>query len=228
MRRFFMLFAICALSLPALALADGSPHGKTIVGTLSANPSGSITVSSATAALTCSVPQYAITSVAKLPLGGHFRLACRGTGGTLVLVKLEHANTHVKPTTTTPPTTGGDHGGTPTTTTTTPTTTTHTPPPPPPTTTTGGDHHGTTTTTAPPSAPPLPPSHREGHGVVTSLSSTSVLITPDGGGAPFACAITPAPDSTAAAAKLTVGAHVGIVCRLDGTHYVLSGATPIT
>jgi hypothetical protein len=41
------------------------------------------------------------------------------------------------------------------------------------------------------------------------------------------CRITRAADSTAAAAKLSVGAHVGIVCRRDGDGYVLFGATPI-
>jgi hypothetical protein len=242
MRRLLMLFAIGALCLPAFAFAFGSPHGKTIVGTLSGTTSASVTVTSSTGSLTCSVPDHAAATIAKIPLGGHFRLTCRGDGTKLVLVKLERADTRP---TTAPPTTGGVHNGnggtTTTTTTTTPTTVTT------PTNTTtppsGGGHDGdhgpgSTTTTAkpptppptqpPPPAPPTPPSNRDGRGVVTSLSSTSVLLTPDGGGAPFACAITPAPDSTAAAAKLSVGAHVGIVCRLDGTRYVLSGVTPIT
>ena len=51
-------------------------------------------------------------------------------------------------------------------------------------------------------------------------------MRPDKGGDVLTCAITPAPDSAAAAAKLTLNGHFGVVCRLDGTHWVLSGATP--
>ena len=52
-------------------------------------------------------------------------------------------------------------------------------------------------------------------------------MRPDAGGPVLTCAISPAPDSVAAAAKLTLNGHFGIVCRLDGTHWVLSGATPV-
>lgn len=234
------MLSILALCVPAFALADGSPHARTLVGTLTANPSGSVTVASTTATLTCSVPDRALGAVAKLKLGGHFKITCRPREGSLMLVELGRVEVHG--------TSPGDHGtsnaGSGTTSTHGDTTTTETHPPatpPPPgggdhsgtTTTGGGDHGGTTTTTGttptppPPPPPPLPP-HREGHGVVSALSSTGVTLTLDGGGPPLNCAITPAPDSSAAAAKLTLGAHFGIVCRLDGTHYVLSGATPIT
>ena len=141
--------------------------------------------------------------MAKLKLGGHFKITCRASGSSLTLVTLGRVDT--------PGQSQTDHGksdpgsGT---------TSTH-----------GG---GSTTTETPPPPPPPPPTQRDGHGVVSALSSTGVTLTLDGGGAPLSCAITPAPDSAAAAAKLTLGAHVGIVCRLDGTRYVLSGATPIT
>ena len=236
MRRLFVVLSFLVLCLPALALADGAPRGRTLVGTLTANPSGSVTVASGTATLTCSVPDRALIGVAKLKLGGHVKISCRPDGGSLVLVKLSRVEAHAGP----GDGTASTHGdGTATTATPPPAT----PPPatPPPgggdqggTTTTGGDNHGgddhvgtTTATPPPPSPPPLPP-HRDGRGVVSALSSTGVTLALDGGGAPLSCAITPAPDSSAAAAKLVVGAHVGIVCRLDGTHYVLSGATPIT
>jgi hypothetical protein len=232
-RRLLVVLSIVALCLPALALADGSPHGRTLVGTLTANPSGSVTVTSSTATLTCTVPDRAIVSVANLALGGRFKLSCRTDGGHLVLVSLERvgghdhgktgtvsngdtskhgdgATTGTTPPPTTPlPPTGGDHNGT---------------------TTTGGNHDGGTTTgTTAPTPPPPPPTTapRTALGVVSFLSSTGVAVTPDGGGTPLTCAITPAPDSTAAAAKLKLGGRFGIVCRLDGTHYVLSGSTPL-
>lgn len=240
MRRLFVVLSFLALSVPAFALAEGSPHGRTLVGTLTANPSGSVTVASSTATLTCTVPGRALVAVAKLTLGGRFTITCRRDGGSLVLVELGRVEAH-----------GHGQGDGPTTSThgDGSTTETHPPATPPPpggddhngTTTTGGADHGgdttttTTTSTAPPPPqpppqppPPPPPPHRDGRGVVSALSSTGVTLTLDGGGTPLTCAITPAPDSAAAAAKLSLGAHVGIVCRLDGTHYVLSGATPIT
>ena len=247
MRRLFLVLSVLALCVPAFALADGSPHGRSLVGALTANPSGSVTVASATATLTCAVPDHAVTAVAKLALGGRFKITCHADGGSLTLVKLSRVAGHGDGTTAT----HGDGSTTPTPPPTTPPPTTPAPTTPPPTTpppppaaggdhhggdtpTTGGDgHNGTTTTTTstappPPPPPPPPPAHRDGHGIVSALSATGVTLTLDGGGAPLSCAITPAPDSVAAAAKLTLGAHVGIVCRLDGTHYVLSGVTPIT
>jgi hypothetical protein len=76
----------------------------------------------------------------------------------------------------------------------------------------------TTTTTAPPApAPEL----RKAIGVVSALSATSVTV------GDLTCSITGATDSLAAAAKLTLGASVGIVCRPDGGRFVLSGATVV-
>jgi hypothetical protein len=86
----------------------------------------------------------------------------------------------------------------------------------PPTTTTT---HTTTTTT------PTTTDTHQAIGIVTALSSTAgVTVKPDHGDA-LHCRITSAADSRAAAVKLTLGAHVGIVCRRDGDSYVLSGAT---
>ena len=294
MRRLFVVLSILALCVPALALADGTPHGRTLVGTLTANASGSVTVTGSNAALTCSVPDRATASVAKLKLGGRFKIACRRDGGTLVLVALGRVGTpgHDNATkgtssqgtgTAGKPKPGGDSPTTP-------------PPPTAPPSTSGakdargkvaalgggsitvmrddgtsltcsitsgqlgslqpvfpvgagivvvcnGDGAlvsaapvdgtppgGDTHTTPPPPPPPPPPalpSSRDGRGVVTSLSSTGVALNLDGGGTPLTCRITTAADSAAAAAKLSLGAHVGIVCRLDGDHYVLSGVTPI-
>ena len=92
---------------------------------------------------------------------------------------------------------------------------------PPPTTTTRP-----TTTTAP--SPPPSTDRRYAKGIVTALSSDGVTVKPDEGGDSLRCRITPAADSASAAAKLSLGAHVGIVCRRDGDGYVLAGATPIS
>ena len=84
-----------------------------------------------------------------------------------------------------------------------------------------------TTTTAPTQTTPTPTTNdtRQAIGIVTALSSTDgVTVKPDHGDA-LRCRITGASDSRAAAAKLTLGARVGIVCRRDGDSYVLSGAT---
>ena len=220
MRRLVLACSILALCVPALALADGH-HAKTLTGTLTANPSGSITVASNSATLTCTVPGQAITSVAKLKLGAHLMIACQAHGKDgLVLTGIKPLGSRgdkhdsgqtgtTTGTTTTTHTGDGDHG------TTTTTTTPHTG---------DGDHGTTTTTTATP--PPAPPQRRDAIGVVFFLSSTGIAVRPDKGGDVLTCAITPAPDSAAAAAKLTLNGHFAVVCRLDGTHWVLSGATP--
>jgi hypothetical protein len=100
-----------------------------------------------------------------------------------------------------------------------------TPPPPPPTTA----PHPTATTTAPPSPAPPPTSpstdRRYAKGLVTALSSDSVTVKPDDGTDSLRCRITPASDSASAAVKLSLGAHVGIVCRPDGSTLVLAGST---
>jgi hypothetical protein len=229
MRWLVLACSILALCAPAFALADGGDHATTLAGTLTANPSGSITVTSNTATLTCTVPSRAVTSVAKLKLGMHLAIACRAHGKDgLVLTGIKpltsHGDNHdsghtgTTGTTTTGTTTtthagDGDHGTTGTTGT---TTTTHTG---------DGDNHGTTTTTTTPPAP-TPPHQREAIGIVFYLSTTGIAVRPDKGGEVLTCAVTTAPDSAAAAAKLTLNGHFGVVCRLDGTHWVLSGATP--
>jgi hypothetical protein len=90
------------------------------------------------------------------------------------------------------------------------------------------------TSTAPPATTTPPPTttntdRRYAKGIVATLSSTDgVTVTADDGGESLRCRITPASDSASAAAKLSVGAHVGIVCRRDGDTWVLAGATPIS
>lgn len=90
----------------------------------------------------------------------------------------------------------------------------------------GGDTTTTTTTTTPTTPTPTPTKTdtRQVIGIVTALSSDGVTVKPESGDA-LRCRITAATDSKAAAAKLTLGARVGIVCRRDGDSYVLSGAT---
>jgi hypothetical protein len=225
MRRLALACSILALCAPAVALADGGPHGKTLTGTLTANPSGSITVASNHASLTCTVPGQAVTSVAKLKLGIHLMIVCQAHGQNgLVLTGIkplggngdkhdsgQTGTTGTTTGTTTTHTGDGDHGTTGTT------TTPHTG---------HGDHHGTTTTTTAPPAPTAP-HQREAVGIVFYLSSTGIAVRPDAGGEVLTCAVTTAPDSAAAFAKLTLNGHFGVVCRLDGTHWVLAGATPV-
>ena len=86
------------------------------------------------------------------------------------------------------------------------------------------DTSTTTTTPAPTPPPTTAPERRTAIGVVTTLSGDAVTVKPDAGEG-LRCRITGAADSAAAAAKLTLGAHVGIVCRRDGDGYVLSGVT---
>jgi hypothetical protein len=93
-------------------------------------------------------------------------------------------------------------------------------PTPPPTTT-----HSTTT--PPPTT--TNPDRRYATGIVTALSSVDgVTVKPDAGGDSLHCRITPASDSTAAAAKLSLGVHVAIGCRRDGDSWVLAGASPVS
>jgi hypothetical protein len=86
----------------------------------------------------------------------------------------------------------------------------------------------TTTTTSTETHPTTQQQRREAIGVIIALASGGVGIRPDNGGEAFTCRITTAPDSQQAAAKLTLGAHAGIVCRLDGTSWVLAGATLVS
>lgn len=90
--------------------------------------------------------------------------------------------------------------------------------PPVTTTTTEPKPPVTTTTTSTEPAPPAP-ELRTAIGLVSALSPTSVTV------GDLTCSITGASDSQTAAAKLTLGAKAGIVCRPDGGRFVLSGAT---
>jgi hypothetical protein len=85
----------------------------------------------------------------------------------------------------------------------------------------------TTTTETRTAVPPPPQQQRQAAGVVVGLRADGVGVKPDAGAEALTCAITPAPDSQAAASKLSLGARVAIVCRLDGGRYVLAGATPL-
>jgi hypothetical protein len=88
------------------------------------------------------------------------------------------------------------------------------------------------TTTTPPTTTPTPTptntDRRYAKGVVTALSSDGVTVKPDEGGDSLQCRITTASDSASAATRLSVGAHVGIVCRRDGDSWVLAGSTSIS
>ena len=207
-----LVCALLALCLPAAALADGPGNGPKgpppFTGLLTANGSGSVTVTSKTASLTCAVPDRAAGSLAKLKVGTPVKIACRKTATGLVLAQLQPLPPPKHDSGTGSSSGDGDNhqgtGSTTTTTTTSPTAPTQPPPPPP-------------------STAPKP---KSAVGTVFFLSATGVGLRPDGGGEVLTCAITTAPDSVAAAAKLTLNGHFGIVCRPDGGHFVLSGATP--
>jgi hypothetical protein len=79
-------------------------------------------------------------------------------------------------------------------------------------------------TTSSPLPPPPTTDRRYAKGIVTALSSDGVTVKPDEGGDSLRCNITQAADSASAAAKLSLGAHLGIVCRRDGDSWVLAGS----
>lgn len=197
------------LVLAAVALMGGDPGAQTISGTISANSGSSITVASANRSLTCAVADKGALVILKWGTGVRVGMACKKVQGRFVLSRLTRLGTKEpqRPDTTTKPTE----------------TTTRPTEPTRPTTT-------TTTTTEPtrPASPTAPTQQRrEAIGTVLVLHSDGVALKPNNGGEVFTCAITQASDSQQAAAKLTLGARAGIVCRLDGTRYVLAGATPI-
>jgi hypothetical protein len=209
---------LLALVLTPAALADG-PRAQTIAGTISANSGGSITVTSGDRSITCVVVgARAQSALLRWGVGARAAMACKQSGDHLLLARLSRLGTKEPAHTSTDPVTTrttDDHGTTAPTPQPTPT---PTPPPHPPATTTAG--------TPPP--PPPAPDHRDARGIVTALSTDGVTVKPDAGGDSLRCRITPAPDSTAAAAKLSLGAHVGITCRRDGDSYVLAGATAVS
>jgi hypothetical protein len=219
-----LLCAFLALCVPVAALADGPKGPAPLVGTLTANGSGSVTVAAQKTTLTCAIPDRAGHSIVTVKVGAHVKIACRKTDSGLVLTQLVPlGDKHDSGSGTTPGTGTGDNHGTSTG-------DNHG--------TSTGDSHGSGTPTTPPTAPPTtapptttppttppPPKPRSAIGTVFFLSSAGVGLRPDTGGEVLTCAITPAPDSTAAAAKLALNAHVGIVCRFDGGRWVLAGAT---
>ena len=195
------------LLLAAAALLGGDPGTQTIGGTITANSGSQITVSAANRTVTCAVPDKYTLVILKWGTGARVGMACKKEQGRLTLFKLTRLNVKepTKPTEPTRPTT--------------PTTTEPTKP------TTTEPTKPTTTEPARTTTPPAPPARRDAIGVVVKLEAEGVAVKRDAGGELMVCYITAAADSQDAAKKLTLGAHVGIVCRLDGTRYVLSGAT---
>ena len=224
-----LLSSLIALILVPAAFAAG-PREQKISGTVSANSGASLTVTSGDRSLTCRVlGDKAQAALLRWGVGTSAAMSCKRDGDRLLLKRLSRLDSNEGKNAKND---GGNDGtGTTATRTETRPTTTHetepTPPPPPP----RHDPPATTATspTAPPPPPPPPSSdRRDARGIVTALSSDSVTVRPDAGGDSLRCRITPAADSTAAAAKLSLGAHVGIVCRRDGDGYVLSGTTPVS
>jgi hypothetical protein len=196
-----LLFPIMLALVLVPSALSAEPRTQTISGTVSANAGSWITVSSSDRSLTCIVlGTKAQAAIARWGVGAKAAMACRQDGDRLLLSRLTRLGAKEG---------SGSNDGPATTTT---TTTTTTPP---------------ATTPAPTPPAPANPERREARGVVTALSGDGVTVKPDAGGDAIRCRITRATDSTAAAAKLSLGAHVGIVCRRDGDGYVLSGATPI-
>jgi hypothetical protein len=192
------------LVLAAVALLGGGHGTQTITGTIAVNTGTSLTVASADRSLTCGVTYRKAQSVIlKWGTGVRVAMACKYEKGQLVLSRLARlgSNEPQHPTTTT------------TTTETHPATTVET---------------QTTTATTTETQPTTVPQRREAIGVVIALEPGGMGIKPDNGSEAFTCRITPAPDSQQAAAKLQLGAHVGIVCRLDGTSWVLAGTTLVS
>ncbi len=196
----------------------GGGHGaQTISGTISANSGSSITVSSGERSVTCFVPGNGAAAIRKWGLGARVGMACKRADGRLVLIQLKRLGVTEPQRPTTVPTKTEPTKTEPTRTEPTKTEPTRTEP------------TKTEPTRTEPAPVTQPQERREARGVVTALAPNyGVAVQPDGAGELLKCAITPAPDSQQAAAKLTLGAHVGIVCRLDGGRYVLAGATPLS
>jgi hypothetical protein len=198
-----LLFPILLALVLVPSALSAEPRTQTISGTVSANAGSWITVSSSDRSLTCIVlGTKAQAAIARWGVGAKAAMACRQDGDRLLLARLTRLGAKEG--------SGSNDGPATTTTTATPPATTPAP-----------------TTPAPTPPAPTNPERREARGVVTALSGDGVTVKPDAGGDAIRCRITRATDSTAAAAKLSLGAHVGIVCRRDGDGYVLSGATPI-
>jgi hypothetical protein len=207
-----LLLTLLALVLVPAASSAG-PRTQTISGTISANSGNSITVTSADRSVTCAIRgEKAQTALARWGVGARAAMACKRDRDGLVLTRLSRLDS--KDPKTDQPATGTTNDGD-SSSRTGGTTTSPAPTPTRP-----------TTTTAPTPAPPTT-DRRYANGLVTALSSDSVTVNPDEGGDSLRCRITPASDSASAAAKLTLGAHVGIVCRRDGDSWVLAGSTSV-
>jgi hypothetical protein len=185
------------LVFAAAALLGGGHGTQTITGTIAVNTGTSLTVASADRSLTCAVTYLkGQAAILKWGPGVRVAMACKYEKGQFVLSRLSRLDSHEP-----------QHPATTTTETHSATTT---------------ETHATTTTET---HPTTVQQRREAIGVIIALEPGGLGIKPDNGSEAFTCRITPAPDSQQAAAKLHVGAHAGIVCRLDGTSWVLSGAT---
>jgi hypothetical protein len=188
------------LVLAALALVGGGHGTQTITGTISVNTGSSLTVLATNRSLTCAVTYgKAQAAILRWGTGVRVAMACTYENGHLVVSRLTRLGT--------------TEPARPTTTT---------------TTTTSTETHATTTTTSTETHPTTQQQRREAIGVIVALTTGGVGVKPDNGGEAFTCRITTALDSQQAAAKLTLGAHAGIVCRLDGTSWVLAGATLVS
>ena len=193
------------LIFAAAALLGGGHGTQTITGTIAVNTGDSLTVAAAHRSLTCAVTYGKGQAVIlKWGTGVRVAMACKYEKGQLVLSRLSRLDSKEPqhPTTETHPTT---------------TTSTETHP--------ATETHPTTTTET---HPTTAPQRREAIGVIIALEPGGLGIKPDNGAEAFTCRITSAPDSQQAAAKLHLGAHAGIVCRLDGSSWVLSGATSVS
>jgi hypothetical protein len=191
------------LVLAAFALLGGGHGTQTITGTISVNTGDSLTVAAAKRSLTCAVTYgKGQAAILKWGTGVRVAMACKYEHGQLVVSRLSRLGR-----------TEPEHPATTSTETHTTTTT---------------ETHATTTTTTTETHPTTVPQRREAIGIVIALEPGGLGIKPDNGGEAFTCRITPALDSQQAAAKLHVGSHAGIVCRLDGSSWVLSGATIVS
>jgi len=235
------------LVLAAVVHLGGEPGVQTISGTITANSGSSLTVTSPKRSLTCAVT-YAKGAAAILKWGTGVRvgMACKRTDGGLVVVKLVRLGT-AEPTTTTTTTTTpapeprkaiGLVAALSSTSVTVGELTCSI--------TSAADSQAaaakltlganagilcrpdggryvlsgsTLVQTTAPAPTPTTSGSKTSVGTVTALSPTSVTV------GDLTCSITGASDSQAAAAKLTLGAKAGIVCRPDGDRLVLSGAT---
>jgi hypothetical protein len=194
--------------LAAVALLGGGHGTQTITGSITVNTGASLTVASGDRSLTCAVSyRRGQAAILKWGTGVRVAMACKYEQDHLVLSRLARLDSNEPQRPVTP---------------TTPTTTTETHP------ATTETHAAATTTATSETHPVTTQQRREAIGVIIALEPGGLGIKPDNGGEAFTCRITQASDSQQAAVKLHVGAHAGIVCRLDGSSWVLAGATLVS